>query len=373
MTFIQETATQKAIRNQAVLDAIFSYSSPGTILRMSRTCRRIKDLVDSYIRAAFNINRHLSRYFPDPIAFRSMQARTASLLSGSNALQFLDRTTYPDTDLDLYVFQECTGEVGRFMLENGYRFLPTEMQDADFEIALIQRTVMNTVYPGPLRGVFQFVKKSDNGEDLKVEVISTTAPFSCVLCSYSTCVMNMISYEKAYSLFPRATFEDRTSFICTNVPWRRDVAIKKYTQRGWDVLRSRRAYVIRDDLLSVERRLDDAYTWTMPLNVEGIPPVSLSPSSSSLKSDPVSICCWRSIGQQSDSRTWDQLTRIDNGLLSLLKFRYIIQDATLARHIAGLLHCIASHRAANLNRYYDAELIQFCQEYYRRCKEIRSA
>ena len=72
------------------------------------------------------------------------------------------------------------------MLENGYRFLPTEMQDADFEIALIQRTVMNTVYPGPLRGVFQFVKKSDNGENLKVEVISTTAPFSCVLCSYSS-------------------------------------------------------------------------------------------------------------------------------------------------------------------------------------------
>ena len=49
------------------------------------------------------INNHLSRFFPDPIVFRSLQARTANLVSGSNALQFSDRTSYEEADTDVYV------------------------------------------------------------------------------------------------------------------------------------------------------------------------------------------------------------------------------------------------------------------------------
>ena len=48
----------------------------------------------------------LARFFPDPgdvLAFRQLQTELQSLVSGSHALQLLDRTVYQDSDLDLYV------------------------------------------------------------------------------------------------------------------------------------------------------------------------------------------------------------------------------------------------------------------------------
>ena len=46
------------------------------------------------------------RYFADPAAFRELQLRTGLIISGSTALQFLDRTTYEGADLDIYAMKE---------------------------------------------------------------------------------------------------------------------------------------------------------------------------------------------------------------------------------------------------------------------------
>src|SRR5882762_8146146 len=93
----------RLLTNHIILQTILTLtSSPVTIIRLSWTCRAVRNIVEWYVQHTFDINRHLSRYFPDPKAFRSVQARTATLIGGSNALQFLDRTVYENADLDLY-------------------------------------------------------------------------------------------------------------------------------------------------------------------------------------------------------------------------------------------------------------------------------
>ncbi|EIW73751.1 hypothetical protein CONPUDRAFT_160756 [Coniophora puteana RWD-64-598 SS2] len=79
-----------------VYEAIFSCLSPRELIRVSRTCQVAHDAFQSFIHRAYNINRHLSRFLTDPISFQSLQARTGTLISGSNALQFLDRTRTPE-------------------------------------------------------------------------------------------------------------------------------------------------------------------------------------------------------------------------------------------------------------------------------------
>lgn len=151
----------------------------------------------AFLRLAFDINRHLSRFFPDPVAFRSLQARTATLISGSNALQFLDRALWPEADLDIYVFKQHVGEIGRFLLGIGYNFQPAEgRQDRDFEIASANISVVRQdEYPGPIYDIFEFTK-GRRGEDdhRKIEIVAAVAPFLCVLRSHSSESPVILSY-----------------------------------------------------------------------------------------------------------------------------------------------------------------------------------
>jgi hypothetical protein len=86
-----------------IYDAVFSQSDILSIVRFQRICRQAQSAVKDYLARAFNIDRHLSRFFDNPKAFRKLQAETATAISGSSALQFFQRTFYPESDLDLYV------------------------------------------------------------------------------------------------------------------------------------------------------------------------------------------------------------------------------------------------------------------------------
>ena len=105
-------------------------------MRLTRTCRLIHALVHSFLKRTFNINRFLSRFFSDPIDFRSLQARTGTLISGSYALQFFDRTFYPESDLDLYVSYKSDTEVTDWLVQVGYVYTPREKQPPTIEEAL---------------------------------------------------------------------------------------------------------------------------------------------------------------------------------------------------------------------------------------------
>ena len=78
------------------------------------------------MKRAFCVDRLLSRYFtPAEITrFRELQSLTGALISGSTALQFLDRDTYPNSDLDVYVEHRYVRCLAEWLVEIGYKYTP---------------------------------------------------------------------------------------------------------------------------------------------------------------------------------------------------------------------------------------------------------
>jgi hypothetical protein len=101
--------------------------------------------VSEHLARAFNVDRHLSRFFEHPREFRALQARTGTLVSGSDALQFFERKRWPGADLDMYTHPCEDKAVGRWLIDHaGYTFQPNSVQPATFEDAL------NDPYSAPL-------------------------------------------------------------------------------------------------------------------------------------------------------------------------------------------------------------------------------
>ena len=113
------------------------------------------------------------------------------------------------------------------------------------------------------------------------------------------CVMNVISFEKAYCLYPKATFEERRSLICANEGPAHDAAIQKYIHRGWKMVYTNLdwAQEVRTSfhvIYHLVRNMGDRYCWTIPLGTINIPDrLCLGEGRPILTSDPASASSWR--------------------------------------------------------------------------------
>ena len=89
------------------------------------------------------------------------------------------------------------------------------------------------------------------------------------------CVMNVISFKAAYSLYPRATFEDRCTLVCTSDIKRKNIVFTKYGTRGWTIC-TRAMECSRWEKSSQSafsrriRRVADRFTWKLPLDMTGV-------------------------------------------------------------------------------------------------------
>ena len=112
-----------------IYDNIFSCLTPLALTRMASVNRAIRAVTKDFTARAYNVNRRLSRFFSDSFIFRSLMARVHMVISGSFALQFFDRTYYPDSDLDLYLHPDRNIiDVGLYLQQEGYAFLPESWQ-----------------------------------------------------------------------------------------------------------------------------------------------------------------------------------------------------------------------------------------------------
>jgi hypothetical protein len=182
--------------NPTLYDSVFACLSPATIARYSRTSRGCREAVISFQRRAYNINHHLSHFFDNPLEFRAIQARTGTLISGSNALQFLDRTFYDDADLDLYVDDINREEVGLYLIRNGYCYKPRGKQAVPFSgpdrpryevTGLIPASTGETPYYGiqGVAGVFDFIK--EGSPRLKIQLVTAIySPLEIILTFHSS-------------------------------------------------------------------------------------------------------------------------------------------------------------------------------------------
>ena len=85
--------------------------------------------------------------------------------------------------------------------------------------------------------------------------------------------MNFIAYDAAYSLYPRATFEDKVNLVFKHDTPNDRRCIGKYTVRGWTpVINTSENEKPFNNLFYVgqPRFVDDPRCWRLPLDTSGI-------------------------------------------------------------------------------------------------------
>jgi hypothetical protein len=117
------SAGQRLIAIDAIVDVIFSFSTPRTIIALAQTRRASYLIAASYFRAAYNPERFLHQFLPDPTdvrAFRSLQAKTCVVVYGKTVRNFLARAPFTDTEMDLSVDGSYATRVNEFLTGAGY-------------------------------------------------------------------------------------------------------------------------------------------------------------------------------------------------------------------------------------------------------------
>lgn len=205
-------------------------------------------------------------------------------ISGSTALQFFDRSFYADSDLDIYVEHRYCTPVALWLESIGYTFQHRNSlsQDKSLEIALTETLSesidMNNLPQGFFdstsmgyfgRGVANVYNFHKVNPDRKIQLITSYyAPLEIILNFHSTCVMNLITHESAYSLYPHATFEERRSLVISTEGSRQESARNKYRERGWTMVEAGQDEDIRNarsDFTPRRRYIGDSRCWTIPI------------------------------------------------------------------------------------------------------------
>ncbi|KAG2132329.1 hypothetical protein DEU56DRAFT_739507 [Suillus clintonianus] len=346
--FADECAVGEVFYRAPVYDVIFSCISPRDLVRLGYTCHAAYAASKDYSRRAFLINRHISRFLEKPLDFRSLQACTGTLIAGSNALQFLDRTFYVDADMDLYVHPGHAREVLDYVVEReGYTFKPHSRQPQDY------RTIVSDTWDNTQTGrcysikgvksVFSLEKHGSNGF-LKIQVIEcATSPFDTIINFHSTCVMNFIAFDAAYSLYPIATFEDRSTLQVWRERPLHDLTVPiKYGQRGFQWFSTLPGNMTSQSFYPHRiRTVGDQYTWRLALDMQGVelrPQMSLS--STPFQFDPVTCNGWSLLERDEEMATvyepiQSSIFRYNyttaNAILHLDLYRFMLEQCFLRR------------------------------------------
>ncbi|KAI0364887.1 hypothetical protein BV20DRAFT_903328, partial [Pilatotrama ljubarskyi] len=190
--------------------------SPLELLRFARTCRAARTTVQVYLNARHGVNARLARFFDNPIAFRSLQARTGTVISGAHALHFFTGTPcFLSASLDIYVYPFHAPEIGRWLTEHDYEFVPDPGQDAEFEEVLLSDTIYTSVFHSDqyIAGQYTFARAASVDTPSIRMAVAEKTPMEAILGAPATSCLNFLTYEKAYCLYPRATLHERRTLL----------------------------------------------------------------------------------------------------------------------------------------------------------------
>ncbi|KAM5537361.1 hypothetical protein V8D89_008880 [Ganoderma adspersum] len=137
--------------------------------------------------------------------------------------QHLDGTYHPNSNLDLYVLpNDILLVLGAYLLCQGYIYVPKEWQQEDFLEDTQHVLATLDVIPDiedkdtpnyrskSICTVYTFQHHVTDKDVRSVQVIvPRVSPLHSILAFHSTCIMNIITYNAAFSLYPYATFNRR--------------------------------------------------------------------------------------------------------------------------------------------------------------------
>jgi hypothetical protein len=119
-----------------------------------------------------------------------MQSLTGTLISGSVALQFFNRMTWPSSDLDIYVHRTSAALAVMFIVHNGYTFDPRKSQNKDIFKQLSESTRDRAPsYLG--RGIADVLDFHKGDKKIQV-IVATNTPMEIILAFHSSMSINLL-------------------------------------------------------------------------------------------------------------------------------------------------------------------------------------
>ncbi|KAF2822720.1 hypothetical protein CC86DRAFT_81930 [Ophiobolus disseminans] len=154
------------------------------------------------------MNRLLKRYFRDPREFRSIQAACGALIVDDFARYLFARQEGCYQYFELYLNRQELLRVRDYLIEEGYSFRGNEVESCTSCTGIDE--------DGQRRGILINLGKSLAG--------SLARAFECANTTASFCI---ISWEKAYCIFPSTTFLTHEAFLVRDVDDRQLEAAKR--------------------------------------------------------------------------------------------------------------------------------------------------
>ncbi|KAL9605024.1 MAG: hypothetical protein Q9179_001655 [Wetmoreana sp. 5 TL-2023] len=219
-----------------IFESICSLLPIGDLISLTRTCKRLSSLYQTLLPTQWNIDRRLHRFVKDPKGLRSQIGAHDALISGSFVIQFFERVTWKESDLDIFI-EQGPGALALekyFCEQEGYGFsYESPREEYDGAIIHIAKAILSGFY--------------------------------------TTLVVNVVTWNTAYALYPQPSFLYHKTYLLRPLTDYLGETLAKYDTRGWksqDVLWPEDE-ASHGSMLN-RRRLGDRLTWKIPLDVRGV-------------------------------------------------------------------------------------------------------
>ncbi|KAF7976046.1 hypothetical protein HWV62_7954 [Athelia sp. TMB] len=308
-----------------LMRVVLADCSTNEIISFRKTCKIANKAVHGFELVAFNIDWLLKRFLDSPDMFRKMQARTGTVIGGTTALAFFERTTHEEASMDIYVNPGHSYEVARHLTDmQGFSYHPFgsansqeftyDSRDGESDRLEANHRQESVYAIRAIDNVHRFTKGEEGRGLREIFLIKTTrSPLHAILNSHST--MNLITHDTAISLYPRATFIQRENQeLFWNMLHTRDstdTITDEYERKGYTKVtwrnRSEAKCIFRT---GESRRVGDDNCWSIKLKqFDSDHDVQPSSTSHLFTQNIIQENTWKLVGADTLTR-WDGKVRV---------------------------------------------------------------
>ncbi|KAJ7018548.1 hypothetical protein C8F04DRAFT_896664, partial [Mycena alexandri] len=205
---------------------IMSFWSLQDIIALEAASVVLHNIIEYYKSRVWNPDIFFRPWFIDnPRQFREILRDCGAVVSGSQITQFLDRSRYPGSDMDVFLRVGGLPQMGRWLQGQGYNYTSHSRTYQSFRQSVLRMSnkVITERSSGdyPVKGVFnyhRFVASPTTIFIQKIQLVTVDLnPIHHILFDFhSTAVMNFMTFNAVTSIFPLSTFILHKSYVVKN-------------------------------------------------------------------------------------------------------------------------------------------------------------
>jgi len=251
-----------------IQEALFKVLGPKDEARLSQVSRELS-MTSKRFR---DWDGFLANFFSDPKAFRSLQAKSNTIVTGDVVLDFFARTKkflHTDPLLVLIIPYGFGANIDEFLENDGYTSLSKGSH------------ARHDQYWPNVYDEYVHSRRSTNDSN-QAQVLLCIAPDSATLTFFAdmtcdtTLSHNFVTWNKAYSFFPYQTFVRKEGYFlmpCINNARHHETGqqLRLLAAAGYK-LKDLTWYSEQNESLTRRRRFGDKHSWIIDLPINGITP-----------------------------------------------------------------------------------------------------